>query len=111
MNHADTVREALEASSHIGECAEHPEHLMDAENKAREALAAFARLQARQQTLGAQLAHLRALYPEWRKWEKWDSTRNWGGHVMGCQFDTERGWRCAPACEAKAALDQDTKPA
>ena len=37
----EAIYAALEASRHIGECAEHPEHLMDAENKARAAYPAL----------------------------------------------------------------------
>jgi hypothetical protein len=42
--HANRIREALEAAQHIAECGDHPEHLLDAENKARTAFPSLAAL-------------------------------------------------------------------
>lgn len=51
--HIERIRAALVAAYHIAECGEHPEHLLEAENKARAALPAL-------DALAAELAEARS---------------------------------------------------
>lgn len=58
-DHIETIRAALVASYHIAECGEHPEHLLDAENRARAALAALHALVAELVGKNKEIASLR----------------------------------------------------
>lgn len=35
-----------------------------------------------------------------------DPPEYWGGHVVGCEFNTTDGWTCRPECRAGASKDE-----